>query len=167
MPYDFQGLQRVRPGGITLAHGSQARPWEEGAQGRTATVGEVIRRFSSLIAGQGHACRTHQEDVDDACAALHAFNMATLDAPPGATPVFGEAATPHAPPNPPTRTSRATPRPALPKACWTTGIVRASGHGRRQPCGRRGRRLTLPHNIRIKDITLQYFRISRPYGRLS
>jgi hypothetical protein len=138
IPYDFTHLRRVRPGGITLAHGHQARPWEEGAQGRTATVGEVRRRFRSLIAGQRHACWTHLEDADDACSSLHALDMSTLEVPAGATPLSGEAATPHEPPSPPIRTSWATPRTALPKACQPACIILASDRGRRRPCCRIG-----------------------------
>jgi hypothetical protein len=55
----------------------------------------VTRRISFLIYGQRYSCRTKQEDAADACSSVQAFNSSTLDGPPGATPISGEAATPH------------------------------------------------------------------------
>jgi hypothetical protein len=37
-----------------------------------------------------------RRDTTDACSSLQAFNISTLDGPPGATPIAGEAAIPHA-----------------------------------------------------------------------
>jgi hypothetical protein len=54
----------------------------------------ATRRISSFIIGERHACRTHQEDAEDACSSLQAFTMSTRDGPSGASPITGEAATP-------------------------------------------------------------------------
>ena len=46
---------------------------------------------------EGHLCRANQEDADDACSSLQAFNISTADLPPDAIPIAGEAATPQTP----------------------------------------------------------------------
>jgi hypothetical protein len=96
LSYDFKYLRGVRSGGITLAHVYQSGHREQVVQGSVATVGEVTRRFSSLISAQRHSCRTNQEEADNACPSVQAFNISTLDVPPGASHISPEAATPHA-----------------------------------------------------------------------
>jgi hypothetical protein len=167
IPYDFTHLRRVRPGGITLADGYQLRPWEEVAQGRMATVGEVRRRFRSLIAGQRHASRTHREDADDACSSLSARNISTLDVPPSTTPISGEAATPHAPLSPPQ--GRAG-RHLAPRCQGIPARMHRAGFRSWPPWAvlpNRGTHNILPHHIRMKAMQLKNFQISQPCERLS
>jgi hypothetical protein len=57
----------------------------------------VTQRISSLRYGQSLECRTNHEDADDACSSRPTLNDSILDVSPGATPISGEAATPHAP----------------------------------------------------------------------
>jgi hypothetical protein len=85
---------------------------------RTAWRTLVTRRISALLPGQMRHSRMDQEDADDACSFLQAFNISTLDVPPGATPISGEAATPHAPLNLPKGGARTTaPGTDLPLVC--------------------------------------------------
>lgn len=82
--------------GITLAQRYQTTRQGIGNNLYRADSRVVVTRcLGSLIYGQRHKSRT--EDASDACSSLPALNFFTLDVPPAATPIPGEAATPHAP----------------------------------------------------------------------